>query len=107
MKVKSEMKSLSYVWLLETPWTAAYQAPQFMGFSRQEYRSGLPVPSPELVQPKKKTTMKKIHMKWCENDWVALLAVWKTEHHQMSLRNVEEVTNQMLRQMSEATVDNL
>ena len=44
MKVK--VKSLSRVWLLATPWTAAYQAPQSMGFSRQEYWSGVPLPSP-------------------------------------------------------------
>ena len=43
MKVK--MKWLSCVWLLATPWTAAYQAPPSMGFSRQEYWSGLPLPS--------------------------------------------------------------
>ena len=46
MKVKSERKSLSRVWLLGTPWTAAYQAPPSMGFSRQEYWSGVPLPSP-------------------------------------------------------------
>ena len=40
------MKSLSRVWLLGTPWTAAYQAPPSMGFSRQEYWSGVPLPSP-------------------------------------------------------------
>ena len=40
------MKSLSRVRLFVTPWTAAHQAPQSMGFSRQEYRSGLPFPSP-------------------------------------------------------------
>ena len=40
------MKSLSRVRLLATPWTAAYQAPLPMGFSRQEYRSGVPLPSP-------------------------------------------------------------
>ena len=40
------MKSLSRVQLLVTPWTAAYQAPPFMGFSRQEYWSGLPLPFP-------------------------------------------------------------
>ena len=34
------MKSLSHVWLLVTPWTAAHQAPPSMGFSRQEYKSG-------------------------------------------------------------------
>ena len=39
---KWKVKSLSRVWLLPTPWTAAYQAPPSMGFSRQEYWSGLP-----------------------------------------------------------------
>ena len=39
------MKSLSRVRLLATPWTAAYQAPPAMGFSRQEYWSGVPLPS--------------------------------------------------------------
>ena len=34
---KVKVKSLSHVWLLATPWTAAYQAPPSMGFSRQEY----------------------------------------------------------------------
>ena len=46
-KVKwSEVKSLSHVRLFATPWTVAYQAPQSMRFSRQEYWSGLPFPSP-------------------------------------------------------------
>ena len=40
------MKSLSRVQLLVTPWTAAHQAPPSMGFSRQEYWSGVPLPSP-------------------------------------------------------------
>ena len=40
------MKSLSRVRLLETPWTSAHQAPPSMGFSRQEYWSGVPLPSP-------------------------------------------------------------
>ena len=38
--------SLSRVRLVATPWTAAYQAPPSMGFSRQEYWSGVPLPSP-------------------------------------------------------------
>ena len=42
---KVKVKSLSCVRLLSTPWTAAYQAPPSMGFFRQEYRSGLPLPS--------------------------------------------------------------
>ena len=40
------MKSLSCVRLLATPWTAAYQAPLSMGFSRQKYWSVVPLPSP-------------------------------------------------------------
>ena len=53
-KWKGKVKSLrlstwklhSRVQLLATPWTAAYQAPPSMGFSRQEYWSGVPLPSP-------------------------------------------------------------
>ena len=45
MKVK--VKSLSRVRLFATPWTVAHHAPLSMGFSRQEYWSGLPFPSPE------------------------------------------------------------
>ena len=44
-----KVKSLSRVRLLATPWTAAYQAPPSMGFSRQEYWSGVPLPSPPNV----------------------------------------------------------
>ena len=43
---KEKVKSLSRVWLLAIPGTAAYQAPPSMGFSRQEYWSGVPLPSP-------------------------------------------------------------
>ena len=49
-KWKVKVKSLSRVWLLATPWTAAYQAPASMEFSRQEYWSGVPLPSPALEQ---------------------------------------------------------
>ena len=45
-KWKVKVKSLSHVQLLANPWTAAYQAPPSMGFSKQEYWSGLPLPSP-------------------------------------------------------------
>ena len=40
---KVKVKSLSRIWLSATPWTAAYQAPLSMGFSRQEYWSGVPL----------------------------------------------------------------
>ena len=46
------MKSLSRVQLFVIPWTVAYQAPPSMGFSRREYWSGLPFPSPgDLPDP--------------------------------------------------------
>ena len=45
-KWKVKVKSLSRVWLLATPWTATYQVPPSMGFSRQKYWSGVPLPSP-------------------------------------------------------------
>ena len=48
-KWKVKVKLLSHVWLLATPLTAAYQAPPSMGFSRQEYWSGLPLPSPKCL----------------------------------------------------------
>ena len=43
------MKSLSHVQLFVTPWTAAYQAPPPIGFSRQKYWSGVPLPSPNIM----------------------------------------------------------
>ena len=52
VKVKEKVKTLSRIRLLATPWTAAYQAPPSMGFSRQEYWSGLPFCSPgDLPDP--------------------------------------------------------
>ena len=48
-KWKVKVKSLSHIRLLATPWTAANQAPPPMGFSRQEYWSGVPLPSPICV----------------------------------------------------------
>ena len=58
-KWKVKVKMLSRVWLSVTPWTAAHQAPPSMGFSRQEYWSGVPLPSPargtNILQKKKKT----------------------------------------------------
>ena len=51
-KWKVKGKSLSRVRLFLTPWTAAYQAPPSMGFSRQEHWSGLPFPSPRRESEK-------------------------------------------------------
>ena len=48
-KWKVKLESLSCVWLLVTPWTAAYQTLPSTGFSRQEYCSGVPLPSPSSL----------------------------------------------------------
>ena len=55
-KVKVKSLSRARLWLFETPWTAAYQAPPSMGFSRQEYWSWVPLPSPN--QGRNKTEQK-------------------------------------------------
>ena len=56
-KEKSKCHSLSHVWLFPTPWTVARQAALSMEFSRQEYLSGLPFPSPrDLSDPGIKPT---------------------------------------------------
>ena len=59
-KWKVKVKSFSRVWLSVTLWTAAYQAPPSMGFSRQEYCSGVPVPSPTGRAPQ----WKQFHENW-------------------------------------------
>ena len=56
-KWKVKVKLLSHVQLLATPWTAAHKAPPSMGFSKQEYWSGVPLPSPR------------------KGDWLALKAL--------------------------------
>ena len=62
-KWKVKVKSLSHVRLLATPWTAAYQAPPSMGFSRQEYCSGVPLPS--LSKPSRKLKIKtRLRLGW-------------------------------------------
>ena len=73
VKVKVKVKSLSRVWLFETPWTVAHQAPPSMGFSRQEYWSGLPFPSPgDLpnpgIKPRDQTHVSRIAGR-CFNLW--------------------------------------
>ena len=55
-KWKLKVKPLSCVWLLATPWT--YQALLSMGFSRQEYWSGLPLPSPKYMYTNKNINLK-------------------------------------------------
>ena len=60
-KWKGKVKSLSCVRLLATPWTAAHQAPPSMGFPRQEYWSGVPLPSLRQTWDIMKTSLKESH----------------------------------------------
>ena len=55
-KWKVKVKSLSRVWLFATPWPTAHQAPPSMGFSRQEYWSGVPLPSPVVYSEAHQTS---------------------------------------------------
>ena len=77
-KWEVKVKLLSCVWLLATPWTAYYQALPSMGFSRQEYWSGLPLPSPDFYLAFTKIPNKAEHRRlgafklWC---WRRLLRV--------------------------------
>ena len=69
-KWKVKVKSLSHVRLLATPWTAAYQAPPSMGFSRQEYWSGVPLPSPHQILMKcLKTKIKRKFWRKPQKKW--------------------------------------
>ena len=66
-KWKVKVKLLSHVRPSVTPWTATFQAPPSMGFSRQEYWSGVPLPSPWLqsrVQLSKRLKTKKCSLNW-------------------------------------------
>ena len=62
-KWKVKVKLLSRIRLLATPWTAAYQAPPSMGFSRQEYWSGVPLPSPLVFSRQTKNIHNAIYQK--------------------------------------------
>ena len=69
-KWKVKVKLLSCVWFFPTPWTAAYQAPPSMGFSRQEYWSGLTLPFLDI-------RVKKLECTWLVND-IASVSIFLT-----------------------------
>ena len=76
-KWKVKVKSLNRVWLFATPWTAAYQAPPSMGFSRQEYWSGLPLPSPEDISSLSHLLFPSIYFHCSfKKDFLSLLAIF-------------------------------
>ena len=83
-KGKVKVKSLSRVRLFETPWSAAYQAPPSMGFSRQEYWSGVPLPSstktwkqPKCLSPDEwMKKMRHMYIVMWEVFWVSKVFFW-------------------------------
>ena len=101
-----KVKCLSRVWLPATPWTAAYQAPLSMGFSRQEYWSGLPVPSPivwssggdgipaQLFQILKDDAVKMLHS-LCQQIWKTKQwpQSWKSFHSNPKESNAKICSN--------------
>ena len=62
-----KVKSFSRVGLFATPWTAAFQVPLSMGFSRQEYWSGVPLPSP-LKRAELGKNRNKVHVFYHESE---------------------------------------
>ena len=79
-KWKVKVKSLSRIRLLATPWTAAYQAPPSMGFSRQEYWSGVPLPSLNgILIIRKKNEIMPFEATWVDLEIIILSEVSQTE----------------------------
>ena len=74
-KGKVKVKSLSRVWLFTTPWTAAHQAPPSMEFSRQEYWSGVPLPSQHSAN--QDFCSRCLHSSWQEIDHKQKIKIWQ------------------------------
>ena len=88
------MKSLSHVRLLATPWTAAYQAPLSMGFSRQEYWSGVPLPSLNILSRLVITFLprsKRLLISWLQSPSVVILEPPKIKSDTVSTSISQEV----------------
>ena len=79
-----KVKSLSRVRLLATLWNAAHQAPPSMGFSRQEYWSGVPLPSLEVISNYHEMT-RKGKDGWCLN-YLQFLKFYIANYHKQSQR---------------------
>ena len=85
-KWEVKVKSLSCVWPSATPWTAAFQAPPSMGFSRQEYWSGVPLPSPSHASKAVlKILQARLHSSWTENFQIFKLDLEKAEEPEIKL----------------------
>ena len=75
-----KVKSLSCVWLLVTPWTAAYQAPPSMEFSKQEYWNGVPLPS-GIVEATKTNKTRTFCIQSDGTTTIELMGINKLTHH--------------------------
>ena len=93
-EVKCEVKSLSHVRLFVIPWTIAYQAPWSMGFSRQEYWSGVPFPSPGHLECRRSWVQNEAGQRlteFCQENTLVIAITFSNnmrgksthEHHQM------------------------
>ena len=78
-KWKLKVKSLSHVRLVATPWTAAHQSPPSMGFFRQEYWSGVPLPSPLTNLDSVNALAKSLPAKLCQSYGFSSSYVWMWE----------------------------
>ena len=83
-KWKVKVKLLSCVRLLTTPWTAAYQAPLSMGFSRQEYWSGVPLPSPRASLSQEQFQQRGLWVGWHHLLWSGVLSLWPSKRLSVS-----------------------
>ena len=81
------MKLPTRVRFVETPWTAAYQAPLPMGFSRQEYWSGVPIAFSAMgyYSAIKKNTFESVLMRWMKLEPIIQSEVSQKEKHQFSI----------------------
>ena len=87
-KWKVKVKSLSRVWLLATPWTAAHQAPPSMGVSRQEYWSGVPLPSPSFTaEDGKDVAIPHLEGSYIQNHQITLRFSTQTNCHLIKATN--------------------
>ena len=88
-----KVKSLRCVQLLVTPWTVAYQAPPSMGFSRQEYWSGVPLPSliMEYYSAIKKNIFEPVLMRWMKLEPVIQSDISQKEKQHSTITYIYEL----------------
>ena len=106
-KWKVKGKSLSRVRLFTTPWTAAYQAPPPMGFSRQEYWSGVPLPSPTPTDSQMLSTAQKPSPFSFFKDVAKPPLIWGSSFHPNQFSNLNSLlplTAPLVNQISHVTL---